>query len=218
MARSFSGGTDQQQYVIPGSPIATGTIAFRLKSTQATANACALSYWNNSSRLGWGFLLNNTANKVTLQCYPATATPVANIASTTTVNDGNWHSVVGTYGRTVGNACTLYVDGAQENTTNASGTWTAAATDFPFQMGDNIDTFWASYIGSIAEIAHWNVTLSADEIASLGKGYSPRLIRPASLVFYSPLVRDTTERKSGLTPSITGGSVADHCPVIGGTI
>jgi hypothetical protein len=42
--------------------------------------------------------------------------------------------------------------------------------------------------GQIAEAAVWNVALSAAEIASLSKGFSPLLIRPASLVAYWPLI------------------------------
>jgi hypothetical protein len=39
----------------------------------------------------------------------------------------------------------------------------------------------------IAEAAIWDVALSDEEIASLAKGVSPLLVRPASLVFYAPI-------------------------------
>lgn len=43
------------------------------------------------------------------------------------------------------------------------------------------------YGGDIAEVAIWNVGLDAAEMAALAAGFSPLLIRPASLVLYSPL-------------------------------
>lgn len=46
--------------------------------------------------------------------------------------------------------------------------------------------------GSIAEAAIWNVALTDGEVAILGLGYSALLVRPASLVFYAPCVRDVS--------------------------
>lgn len=42
--------------------------------------------------------------------------------------------------------------------------------------------------GDIAECAIWSVALDAAEITALAAGFSPLLIRPASLVFYAPLI------------------------------
>jgi hypothetical protein len=42
--------------------------------------------------------------------------------------------------------------------------------------------------GKVAELAVWSVNLSAGEMASLASGLSPLRIRPASLVFYAPMV------------------------------
>ena len=45
--------------------------------------------------------------------------------------------------------------------------------------------------GKIAEAAVWNATLTAAEIASLAKGVSPLMIRPASLIGYWPCLRNS---------------------------
>lgn len=59
--------------------------------------------------------------------------------------------------------------------------------------------------GTIAECAIWNAALTAAEVASLGsRAVSPLLIRPASLVFYAPLIRGKTS---------TGGDDSD---IVGG--
>lgn len=65
--------------------------------------------------------------------------------------------------------------------------------------------------GLIAEVGVWNVALTDEEVASLAKGMTCDKVRPQSLVFYAPLVRDLIDKKGGL--SITnnnGATVANH--------
>jgi hypothetical protein len=65
--------------------------------------------------------------------------------------------------------------------------------------------------GKIADAAIWNVALTAAEIASLAKGISPRLIRPQSLVFYAPLIRDLIDVKGGLAlTNVNTATVSPH--------
>jgi hypothetical protein len=67
------------------------------------------------------------------------------------------------------------------------------------------------FSGDIAECAIWNIALTAEEVASLAKGFKPSRIRPQSLVFYAPLLRNVQELRQGftLTP-VNGPTVADH--------
>ena len=65
--------------------------------------------------------------------------------------------------------------------------------------------------GLIAEVGIWNAALTAEEVASLAKGMTCYKVRPQSLVFYAPLVRDLTDQKGGLTITNNGGAtVANH--------
>ena len=65
--------------------------------------------------------------------------------------------------------------------------------------------------GEVAETAVYNAALSAAEIASLAKGMTCDKIRPQSLVFYAPLVRDLNDHKGGLAiTNINGSTVANH--------
>ena len=59
---------------------------------------------------------------------------------------------------------------------------------------------------SIAEVGIWNAALTAAEIASLAKGMTCDKVRPQSLVFYAPLIRDLIDAKGGLT--ITNNNTA----------
>jgi hypothetical protein len=58
----------------------------------------------------------------------------------------------------------------------------------------------------IAEVGIWNAALTADEIASLADGMTCDKVRPQSLVFYVPLVRDLQDVRGGL--SITNNNTA----------
>lgn len=67
------------------------------------------------------------------------------------------------------------------------------------------------YTGLLAECAVWSVALTDGEIASLAKGFSPRRIRPKSLVFYAPLIRDLQDTKGGLAlTNNNSATVANH--------
>ena len=60
--------------------------------------------------------------------------------------------------------------------------------------------------GKLAEVGIWNVALTAAEIASLAKGMTCDKVRPQSLVFYAPLVRNLQDVRGGLT--ITNNNTA----------
>ena len=42
--------------------------------------------------------------------------------------------------------------------------------------------------GDVAEVGVWNTVLTAEEIASLARGFKPSKICPSSLAFYTPLI------------------------------
>ena len=60
--------------------------------------------------------------------------------------------------------------------------------------------------GQMAEVGIWNVALTDAEIASLADGMTCDKVRPQSLVFYAPLVRELIDARGGLT--ITNNNTA----------
>jgi hypothetical protein len=64
--------------------------------------------------------------------------------------------------------------------------------------------------GDFAELGMWQATLTAEEVASLAKGMTCDKIRPQSLVYYTPLIRDIQDLARGMTLSNTNSTVADH--------
>jgi hypothetical protein len=65
--------------------------------------------------------------------------------------------------------------------------------------------------GLIAEVGIWDVALTAAEIASLAAGVTCDKVRPQSLRFYAPLIRDLQDVRDGLTITNTNtATVANH--------
>jgi hypothetical protein len=66
----------------------------------------------------------------------------------------------------------------------------------------------------IAESAIWNVALTAAEIATLAAGYSPLFVRPQSLVFYAPIIRELNNLKGGVLTNNGSAAVSVHPRII----
>ena len=67
------------------------------------------------------------------------------------------------------------------------------------------------FSGQVAEAAIWNVALTDAEVDALAHGFTPDQIRPQSLVFYTPLVRNIQDLKGGLTITNNNtATVSDH--------
>ena len=88
-----------------------------------------------------------------------------------------------------GSNAATYVNGAVE--TNVSGAISTLSGLNRFAIGGLLrNSFAGAFNGRIAEVGIWNVALTAEEIASLAKGMTCDKVRPQSLVFYAPLVRN----------------------------
>lgn len=77
---------------------------------------------------------------------------------------------------------------------------------------DRLNSSDASFFsGSIAEACVWDVVLNAAEVSSLAKGFQAPSIRPQSLRFYAPLVRDLQDVRGGASITNTNtATVAAH--------
>lgn len=211
MAINFAGGTDLISYAfaIPN----VGCCSFRMKTTQATANAVPLSTWNPStSRFGFALIMNNTANKLLAHAYGVDVSAVAfSFPSATTVNDGAWHTVALNWNKTSGSPNSFYIDGNLEGSGNSAVNWSGAGISL--EIGSQ-PSFWASYVGDMKEVAVWNRQLDAAEINALTKDFSPAHVAKNALVFHAPLVRPARDRYGTAMTGPTGTTVSDHGRVI----
>lgn len=106
---------------------------------------------------------------------------------------GSWQHFCGVLTST--SSRTMYVNGTAGSTnTTTIGALTVDLTGIAVAIRASPVLF---YDGKLAEVGIWNAALTADEIASLSKGVSCDQIRPQSLVFSSPLVRNLQDVKGG---------------------
>lgn len=221
MARNFAGGTDRIAYQpVEVHGLQNAAVAFRFRSTSATANIQLCARWTATSRTGWGIILNNNvAGKVLIDVW-SNSTEVGFVRSAaSTYNDGAWHTCIAQISGTGGGTVSLTVDG---NTTSTTISGNIGNNSSPLTFGDSYDTFWPSFPGDIADVGYWfNVTLSAEDIAAYNAGFSAGMIRrDATEHIYAPMVRDY-QCKMG-TPiaasGFSGTTVSDHPRVIGSLV
>jgi len=130
-------------------------------------------------------------------------------AAPSSMNLNQWHHVAGV--ESANNNRVAYIDG-QEGSTQTTDVGTQNTFDY-INIGSRTVSGAAGtfFTGMIAEFGIWNVALTAAESASLAKGMTCDKIRPQSLVFYAPLVRDLIDAKGGLTiTNNNGATVANH--------
>ena len=85
--------------------------------------------------------------------------------STSPLNDGQWHHVVGVYD---GYKAQIYVDGILEGESNASSSQVNIQTnDRPVMIGGNADYPGREFDGKVGEVRLWDRALSGTEIAAL---------------------------------------------------
>lgn len=149
---------------------------------------------------------------VAAQHYDGTSS--AGTTSTGLVSANTWHHAAGVF--TSDSSRSAFIDGGNKATNSDSRT---AVSDID---GVNIGGLefpgaQQELDGRLAEVGIWNVALTDAEIAILGDGYSPLLIRPQSLVFYLPFVGGSTVELIAGTSFTTNGTPTkgvDHPPII----
>jgi hypothetical protein len=131
----------------------------------------------------------------------------------------DWNGLVATFSSTT--RCDVYLNGTTgNNTSGATGSAITPGSLDSILIGAyaNDDGTFADNVGhNVCECAVWNAVLDVAEISAYMSRVSPLLIRPASLVYYAPLVgRFTTEidLKGGRGGTVTGATVADHAGVM----
>jgi hypothetical protein len=190
-------------------------------SAPATAAPLTLAFWFNKDTTNTKncvFLVNQTSQSNYWGIFMSGAAVRGEVSfGGTGVNATGSYSVStwthACFVEASSNSRTIYRDGGN-SVTNTS--------NLPFASGLNrlyIGTFSGSNLnfdGLIAEVGIWNAALTDDEIASLARGMTCDKVRPQSLVFYAPLVRNLIDTKGGLTiTNNNSATVADHPRIYG---
>ncbi|MFY0625047.1 MAG: T9SS type A sorting domain-containing protein [Reichenbachiella sp.] len=135
------------------------TVAAWIKTTKSSASQFIASKYDYS--LGYYLYLDATGF-VQISGRDGSGAARGSGFSTTSVNDGDWHYIVGTVNVTSGD-WKVYVDGELENSTN-NGTGTTLANTTNHLVG----AFSTSYSeGLIDQLTIWDTELDASSIASI---------------------------------------------------
>ena len=213
MARTFNGTNDAMQ--VASTPVASLPLTMSawvwLNNLSAYYQAIALSASSTGAVVsiqygnGFGFRAwhNDNANSNQGAYF------------NTGITSGRWYHLCGVFGS--GTSRQIYIDGVLGgSSTGSSGATTINRCLFGARMLSGGTTTADLLPGRLAEVSIWNAALNADEVFSIGKGFRPKVIRPSSLVFYAPMIRNNQDIRDGRTISElgTGTTVSDHPRII----
>lgn len=141
-------------------------------------------------------------------------------SGTTDLVTGTWYSMGGVFDVT-GKTSTPYLNGTAEGggaVTLTNTTYTNGVPTGPDQISGAALGTASQVDGVIAEVAIWTAALTAGEMIALSKGFSAKLIRPQSLIFYCPIMGNNAtepELSRSLLPAVQGTlPKADHPRII----
>jgi hypothetical protein len=200
MAYAFTAASSQ--YLTANSPL--------------TAVPCTLACWvylNNTTDTMVPLTINSTTGDNRIQLALVSQQVRANLvsggtggtpASTTGTYSANvWFHAAGTFESAA--VRTAYRDGG--NTGSANSLITPSSIGTTVIGAALINGAYSIYTsGLIAECGIWSAALTAEEVRSLSAGMTCDKVRPQSLVFYAPLVRNLQDVRGGLT--ITNNNTA----------
>jgi hypothetical protein len=156
---------------------------------------------------GWQFRITQTSS---LQLVTSSA-PTDSLATGGTVTGNQWQHTAFTWNNGSGS---LYVGGA--NVASQSSMVFPSYSSPELWIGSlNFSGPTFTYQGAMAEFATWNATLTDAEIAALAAGFTADQIRPQSLQFYAPLIRDLVDLRAGRSiTNVNGATVSTHPRII----
>jgi hypothetical protein len=205
MAYEFNGTS--QYFNTASAPVTDAplTLAAWFYPNNVTNNMTLVSVTNNAEAGSNRFFIFANGNAAGDPIETGTqGTGGLGIATTTTGFSANsWNHACGVFTST--SSRTSYLNGGSAGTNTA--TVTPSGVDrirMAARFNSGIAGLYLS--GQLAEIGIWNAALTAAEVASLADGMTCDKVRPQSLVFYAPLVRELIDARGGLT--ITNNNTA----------
>lgn len=198
MAYTFNGTSQYLREQCSTNALASAwpiTLFCRAKSSALTATQIAAAYiYANSPYNG---LLNyldgaSVGDPVAFQRFGA-----ALIESSVSYSGGGWISFAGR-----GSSNTVFDIDAENTVTTGPTTSTSWANASDIQIGARLTPSFANGLnGSVACVALWTALLDDAEVRSLVAGFSPRRVRPQSLRWYAPLIRELVVPKRAVNPT-----------------
>jgi hypothetical protein len=211
MAYDFTSASSQ--HLTTGSTPVTSaplTIACFAKASTLNVTHVLVSVDKTSDNSRFTLFLLNTDNKVYFTVVGSSGSQgVVQLAESSSVTSNTWFHAAGTISssRTTRRS---YLNGVMVAQATAQDPGPSSPNNI--SIGSRIFTTQGQFFdGLIAEVGIWNTDLTEQEVKSLAAGMTCDKVRPQSLVFYAPLVRDLIDAKGGLTITNNNtATVANH--------
>jgi hypothetical protein len=184
------------------------TLAAKFSTANLSSTMLVLSVNNITTVARHLMYLDGSLDKATVASIGSSG-PSVEVATTTTYAASTDYAIAAILN--ANNSRSIYLDGAGKATgTNSPGTQPPAMS--AIGIGARFATSWGTFMdGQIAEAAIWNAALTDAEVESLAKGFKPTRIRPQSLVFYAPLIRNLQDTRGALAiTNNNSATVAEH--------
>lgn len=189
-------------------------------STPVTAHSCTLACWARNDIAAGGTLISigdssgssnfrlSTNVSSLVQAAVTNSSGTSSSASSGTAATGTLFHAAGRFSDSTNRIA--YANGV------AGGTNTPNVTPSGLDLisigarsRSSVDLY---FDGLIAEVGIWNVALNPTEIAALAEGVTCDKVRPQSLQFYAPLIRDLQDLRDGLTLTNTNSATVTVHP------
>jgi hypothetical protein len=208
MARSFNNTSDSIEAggaVVAGTPLTMACWFNPINVTDARI-LMGISTTTGNARFTIGNAGSVAGDPIQAAVVNSVGTSMA-INSSTGYTANAWHHACGVFTSATSRAVFCNGGGKVTNATNINPTGMNRTNIGSRYAGSANSGFFG---GLIAMSAVWNAALTDAEVAILATGFSPKKVRPQSLVFYAPLVREVRDLVGGVALSDTGTTVADH--------
>ncbi|RKY09640.1 MAG: hypothetical protein DRP56_02370, partial [Planctomycetota bacterium] len=215
MARLFNGSNEYLE--LDSTPVTAAPLTivarFYQDDVSTWANRCIAGVFDLSSPSNWFVLktkIDGAGNYI--RADTRSSSGWQEVASTAQFSGNTWHHAAAVFASSTSR--TVYLDGGNSATNTTSVTPSGIDRISIARLGDSSPGNYMS--GRVAEVAMYNAALSADEIASLARGFSPLLIRTQNLVGYWPLIRDGDRDCIGGYNLVAHNTptIATHVPVL----
>ena len=186
MALTFAGASSESASVSSGGTISAVPLTLACWVNPATVSgADAMVELDDGTDTNDVFLLYLATGVI--NAFTSAAGVSSTATAGTAIGTGAWSHAAGVFASATSRvAYKNGVAGTEETTSRIPTTIDSV------RLGSQVGTNFMD--GTLAEVGIWNVALDAGEIAALAKGFSPQLIRPASLIHYYPLIRGTVNQ------------------------
>lgn len=227
MSRTFSANSANRLENTPSLNFGAGlTISSWFKAPSASPSGTrTLFCYKNATSSETGFDLQLSTNgRLTATAYSSGA---ASAQAGSAITASTWQHGCARFVSTTSRFCYFNGVAGTENTTSKNPSMNTTNDRWAIGVNHSLtSTYGEPWDGDLAEIAIWNVALSAGEITALSRGVCPILIQKANLQGYWPLYGldsperdfspgyrgDTTFRNQTITGTVNAGTT--HAPVI----